>query len=270
MRPLSMVVADPSSLFDTQHWIVTRAAGLEGGFLLDGLDRLMTANFAVDDRGSQLLQLRWRSSTDVVELAGTDRGLVVSGVAPDADDLSVTSAPRARDARTSDVFGLLASGTEITVDVSGTRAAMVLRQPNGHDVTLDLLAWEVPFASQAALVVHDHCGFHPVDGALAGGLQEAAFARDGLSGAMVFSRFLLGREFFEIQWNRAGFNVIGVFEYTGQAGKWPDEQPLIPSFPGRPINPGDSFTVILNGDLTVELRNDTQGWAYLLSAVGVG
>lgn len=260
--------AQRSSLFEVRHWVVTRASGLEGGFLIDGDDRLMTANFALGNQGARLLQLRWRSSSEVVRLAPTESGFVVSSIVHEADDLSVTRAPRGIDARRSHVFGLLDPGTEVIVDMDGTDASVVLQQADSQDVSLDLTAWNVPFASREALTVHDIAGFRPIDREQARGLQQAAFARDGATNKIVFTRFKDGgREFFEIVWNRTGFDVVGEFESTRPQGNWPDEIVPIPDFSDTPIETGDAFSVIVSEDHTVDFLNTTKGWDYRLAPV---
>lgn len=226
----------------------------------------MTANFTIDSQGSQLFQLRWRSSSEVVRLVPTESGFVVSTVLPNATDISVTSAPRALDERTSDVFGLLDAGTKILVDIAETHTSIILQNVDDEDLSLDLIAWNVPFTSPDALIVHDICGFWPVRSADNGGLQQAAFAREGATGKVIFTRFKDGgREFYEIVWSSAGFDVLDLFESATQDGHWPDEQIPIPDFSNSPIEPGDSFAVALDESHTLELRNITRGWDYKLT-----
>lgn len=65
--------------------------------------------------------------------------------------IRAASAPRGVDARRSDVFGLLEPGTEIIADLRGTQASVVLEQADDDDISLELIAWHVPFASRDEL-----------------------------------------------------------------------------------------------------------------------
>lgn len=230
----------------------------------------MTASFTIDSQGTQLFQLRWRSSSEVVRLVPAESGFVVSTVLPNAADISVTSAPRALDERTSDVFGLLDAGTKILVDIAETHASIILQNVDDEDVSLDLIAWNVPFTSPDALIVHDICGFLPVGTADNGGLQQVAFAREGATGKVIFTRFKdRWREFYEIAWNDAGFEVFDAFELTSSSHDLVHPPPTPADFMGRSIEPGDSFAVALDESHTLELRNITRGWDYKLTP-GVG